>query len=336
MRKVIIYIFFMMVVIIILPLIITKCGGTDFSKKETKLESNKKLSKIAVFNSTTKKKMELELEEYVKGVVAAEMPASFELEALKAQAVAARTYVLGRLYKKFIPKINLHPEEVVCTDPGHCQAWIDKKSALAKWSIFTAKANWNRIEDAVNKTAGIVITYKSELINPLYHSCSPGKTEDAKELWDGKDIPYLKSVSSEGDEKCPSYKTLVNFSKQKFVQLVKKAYPDLAEESDRIDKSLKIIKTTIGGRVKEVKFSNIVISGTKAREIFGLASNCFVFEFPHEDEINIVVTGAGHGAGMSQWGANELAIEGGSFDEIIKHYYTGTEINTMEKLKFSY
>lgn len=326
MKHTLIYIISILIIIILLPFIIIKGLGSPFLISQQPLPKSSNPLAIKVFDSFSKKTIEMDLDEYVKGVVAAEMPAAFEPEALKAQAIAARTYVLGRYQKLYIPKKNIHSDADVCTDPAHCQAWVNKETAMKKWSFFQKNMYWKKVSDAVDSTSKMIITYDKTIINPLYHACSPQITEDAKNLWDGKEFPYLKSVSTEGDEKSPVYKTIVDLNLNDFVNEIKKAYPDYSRSSEPVKNQLKILEKTSGDRVKEVEISKQLISGSAFRALFNLNSTCFNFEYPSDEKIRIVVTGSGHGAGMSQWGANGLALEGGSFEEILKHYYTGVEI----------
>lgn len=327
-KKTLYYSFLMFMVLIVLPLLIVKsCDITN----ENGVSKNGKLQlKIKVYIASQKKVVEMPLEEYVKGVVAAEMPAEFGMEALKAQAVAARTYAIGRMEKIFTSKEDVHDGADVCTDSGHCQAWESKKDAMKGWGFFKGLKYWSKIERAVKETENIVIEYNQKVINPLFHSNSGGKTEDAEDVWDGVEVPYLKSVISRGEENNADYENYILISKKDFCSKFKEKYPNIKLTQKEPLKDLKIINYTVGGRVKTIKFGNLTLKGTEFRKLFSLKSAKFKIEQKDKDTLKITTLGNGHGVGMSQWGANYLSKNGGSYEEIIKYYYKGVELNTIK------
>ncbi len=364
MKKFAYYALVIFLVIVVLPCIIVKgCGfGTDDVNNEARESNNDNSNnnssnnssnnsnnnnydddsndagetdndlKIRVYVNKEKKIVEMELEEYVKGVVAAEMPAEFEPEALKAQAVAARTYVLGRYEKIYNDEQMLHEGADICTDPAHCQAWVSKSDAMKKWSFFSSKKYWNKISDAVESTKGRIITYNDKIANPVFHSNSGGRTENAEDVWDGCVVPYLKSVVSKGEDASKEYKTTVSFKTSDFKNRLKKEYPDIKFTSSNLIKSIKILNYTEGGRVKTLQIENIKLKGTDFRRIFSLRSANFKIE-GKKDSLNITTIGNGHGVGMSQWGANYLAKSGKDYEYIIKYYYLGVELSSIDTLK---
>lgn len=261
---------------------------------------------------------ELPLEEYLKGVVAAEVPASFENEAIKAQAVAARSYALYRSQS-----INsAHPDACVCTDFNHCKAYKSPEEAHLGWNK-NADVYEKKIASCVDSTKGEVIKYNGEVALAVFHSQSgAGKTESSEDVWGGE-LPYLVSVESLGDEKAPNFYSSKEVSFEEF-----KAVIENENQNARVN-SFSDISSVIhsdGGRVKSVVIGGESFSGTKIRSLFSLRSTCFSIK---ENGGNILfdVTGYGHGVGMSQYGANEMAKKGYNYKEILKHYYSGTQID---------
>ncbi len=253
----------------------------------------------------------LSAEDYICGVVAAEMPALYETEALKAQAVAAYTYASKeRLGAK---DRGYHLE----ADSAVHQAYIDKAAREEKWGEKTEEYE-NKIRECVRAVAGEKITYKGELIFAAYHAISCGKTETAKTIW-GKDYDYLKSVESEGDKTHEKYESSATVSLGDFCEKLEIEAPETLGE-------VKVIleKSEVGTVTKATVFEKS-FKGTELREAFSLRSSVFNLEYK-EGNFVFTVFGYGHGVGMSQNGANCLAKEGKTYAEILKHYYPGTEI----------
>lgn len=340
----------MIAIIIILPMFIVKsCSFTSTREKSDKRENqstNEKQGvnqrewedegnniKICVYIEPEGNIKEIVLEEYVIGVVAAEMPAEFAFEALKAQAVAARTYAYGRLKGIYKDKDDLHANADICTDFSHCQAWISKEEAIERWDSSSADEYWDKIKKAVEETEGIVILYKGVIANPVFHSNSGGKTENAEEVWDVDPVDYLKSVISKGEEASPSFKTISKISVTEFYNTLKEYYPDIKVNKNSIFEDMKIVERTQGDRVKTIKVGNIEIKGTDFRKIFSLSSANFQLDKNKDGMIEIITFGNGHGVGMSQWGANNLAKSGEMWEEIIKYYYLGVELDTISNVE---
>lgn len=261
---------------------------------------------------------ELDLNTYLWGVVAAEMPASFEEEALKAQAVAARTFSL----RKAAATTGNHPDADVCTDYACCQAWISRTQAEANWGD-NAVANANKITAAIAETGDQVILYDNQLIDAVFHSSSGDATQDAVEVWGGS-VPYLQSVTSpEGDE-VPNYHSQVAFTAQEFKDTFLAARPEAVLEGDPSGWIGEPVYSD-SGSVHGIVIGGVEVSGAQARSIFGLRSACFSVEVSG-DTITFSVTGFGHGVGMSQYGANTMAQAGSTYLEILQHYYTGVTV----------
>lgn len=265
---------------------------------------------------------EIGLDEYLLGVVAAEMPANFELEALKAQAVVARTYTLFKIIDN--GEKTKHPDANICDDITCCQAWISKEDRFSKWEESERENNWNKISDAVNSTKGDIILYQNQVINALFHSNSGGTTEIPINVWGGSNYPYLQTVQTSGEDTYSQYKSEAEFTKDELVNKIKEIHKDFTIEFSQPE-CIKILEYTEGGRIKTIKFGNIEMSGVEVRTLLGLKSANFNFVI-NEDKIKFEVTGYGHGVGMSQTGADALAKEGKNYIEIITHFYKDVEV----------
>ena len=279
---------------------------------------------IRVMDSSNNQILEVPFEEYIKGVLAGEMPADFELEALKAQSVVARTYTIYKANSK------KHENADICDDPNCCQAWISKEDRLAKWEENKRESNWNKIQDCVDQTKGIIITYGNQPINAFFHSNSGGITEIATNVWGGGDYPYLQVVETAGEEGYTQYASEVILTRDDLINKLKSRYQDITINFDNPE-DIKVLELTESGRVKTVKFGNHNISGTEARSLLGLKSTNFEI-LQENNSIKFSVKGYGHGVGMSQTGADAMAKSGSNYEEIIKHFYTGVELKEVNSL----
>ena len=288
--------------------------------------SESKYSTIKLLHSDTEEVQELNIDEYLYGVVSSEMPANFEIEALKAQAVVARTYTMYQI----INNASKHENADICDNYACCQAWITKEERLAKWSAEEAESNWNKIVEAVNSTTGKIVTYEGAPINAFFHANSGGVTESSLNIWGGIDYPYLKSVETAGEEGYTQYASQVVLSQQELLEKIKTKYEDCEIDFSQ-ENCIQILEYTTSGRVKTIKFGNKEIAGTEARTLLGLKSTNFTFS---RDGENIIfsVTGYGHGVGMSQTGADALAKACSNYESIIKHFYTNVEITEVNSL----
>ena len=260
------------------------------------------------------------LDAYLQGVVRGEMPASFELEALKAQAAAERTYIY---YQLAAGRKEVHPNADVCTDPSCCNAWLSEEAAREKWGgDFDG---WeSRIEEAVAATDGQVALYDGQPILAVFHSSSAGKTAGAGDVWSG-DMPYLRSVDSpEGEETVPNYYSAAEFTAAEAKALLAQAHPELTF-SGGPDKWFGAVEKDESGRVGTVEVCGAPLRGVEVRRIFSLRSACFTIDAA-ADRVTFRVTGYGHGVGMSQYGANELARQGRTWQEILLWYYADIAI----------
>lgn len=283
---------------------------------------------IKVYYTPEKKILSLPMEEYIKLVVSSEMPASFHDEALKAQAIAARSFLVPKLKEvggKGCPKAN---GADVCSDV-HCQAFIPKDERMKKWAT-EADAKWRKVSQAVEATKGQVLTYDNKIATYIkYFSTSTGKTEDSLEVF-GTSQPYLKSVESKGEEVAPNFKSSLTIKREEFVNKIKSKYKDVKIDATNIQNQVKITEKTVGDRVKAINIGGKVLTGVEIRSIFGLKSAAFTLGY---DKASVVfnVQGYGHGVGMSQWGANEMGKNGKTYKEILTHYYKGISIEDFAK-----
>lgn len=265
---------------------------------------------------------EMTLGAYLVGVVRAEMPASFEPQALRAQAVAARTYTL---YK--IQTGGNHGNADICTDHTCCQAYIAEDRARSNWGE-DADANEEKIEQAVRDTDGQTILYGGVPILAVFHSSSAGMTRAAGAVW-VSDLPYLQSVSSpEQGDAVPNYFSRVEFTAKEFKEKVLAAHPD-ADLSGAMSGWLTGAVTDTAGSVDTVKVGGLTVKGTQLRSILGLRSACFEWEV-QDGKLVFFVTGYGHGVGMSQYGANAMAKAGADYREILTHYYSGVSVEPYQ------
>ena len=327
--KCILYILIFILIIFVLPAVCTKkIKNKEEHKDNEMIESQKhdysKYGTIKLLHKESGQIEEMLIDEYLYGVVSAEMPANYEEEALRAQAVAARTYTIYQISNNN----GKHKNADICDDSTCCQAWISKDNRMKRWSEEERENNWNKIVKAVNSTAGKIITYNNEAINAFFHSNSGGKTEIPSNVWiGGKDFPYLKSVETSGENAYTQYSSEVKISKIDLLEKLKKEYSDIQIDFNE-NESIKILEYTQSGRVKTVKFGNTEIAGTKARSIIGLKSTNFSIKIDGDDVV-FLVKGYGHGVGMSQTGADSMAKQGKNHEEILKHFYTGVEITTI-------
>ena len=337
MKKILIYLLVLICICFSIPIIFTsefskrtyskniaETSNIDNVTKEKEVEYDyKKYNTIKLLHNENKKIEEIRLDEYLYGVVSAEMPASFEKEALKAQAVVARTYTIY----KIVNNDGKHDDADICDDSSCCQAWISKEDRLDKWKDEEKEANWNKIVEAVNDTQGKIITYEGKPINAFFHSNSGGTTEAPINVWGGSGYPYLQSVSTSGEDAYSQYKSEAEFTKKEFEEKIIKLHSDFKIDYKEKD-CIKIEEYTEGNRVKNVKIGNLELSGVEVRNIFGLKSANFKITI-EDDKIKFEVLGYGHGVGMSQTGADSLAKEGKNYEDIIHHFYTGVEIENM-------
>jgi len=289
-----------------------KARTPDIEFNISKLPDSKEIT-VWIDGSLTK----MPMEEYLVGVVAAEMPASFEMEALKAQAVAARTYTQ---YKKDHSGCTAHAGADICCESSHCQAYMTAAEMAENWGSDSSMYI-QKIVSAVNDTCKEMIYYDGEEIQVFFHASSGGLTENSENVYK-KALPYLVSVESAGEESSSHYYGEVNVSHDTFIKKMTDFSPSI-----RFDGQKLINHTTRfdSGRVQSIEVGSETFSGREIREIFSLNSTNFSVE-EDADQIKFVTIGFGHGVGMSQTGANAMAKKGADYIEILTHYFTGVTV----------
>lgn len=324
MRKTLLaFIGFMLVVTIVVPTVIVR-GCNVAAPPPAAAGSAPSGLTIRVFSVTDNKTIEMDLETYVKGVVAAEMPAGFQPAALQAQALVARTFAVRRMRIFGGSGCSLHPDADVCTDPTHDQGWQSESQLRKTWGIFNYYRYWSKISSAVQATAGKIITYDGTPIDPAYHSTCGGHTENSEDVWTNA-VPYLRGVACTTDTDSPRYKEELDFTMTQLEQAVGAGAGTLAVLKGANSKVVDVLSTTPNGRIKEVRVGDKTMTGAELRTALSLRSTKLTLTW-NGDELHIVSQGYGHGVGLCQYGANGLAKLGRTCDEIIKYYYTGVEI----------
>ena len=267
---------------------------------------------VRVLRKNTNEIIKVPLEEYVMGVVAGEMPASFEIEALKAQAVASRTYVMYQMIK------NKNKDYDV-VDTVMNQVYLDSKDLKRKWGnnyqIYIKK-----VKEAVEKTAYQYILYDDQIAETLFFSTSVGYTENSEDIFVSK-VPYLRSVESSWDNISPVFSENTNYTLEEFLERLN------LEQSDFL--TIKVIDTTSTGRINKIKINGNTYTGKQIANLLDIRSSYFDIK-ENNGMVKITTKGYGHGVGMSQYGAQGMAKEGYSYEEILKHYYTGIEIKKIK------
>ena len=303
--------------IIIILLICASIRCVDYIISEEIIHNKASSQMINVYNTETEKLMQLEMETYIAGVVAAEMPASFELDALKAQAVAARTFALKRMN---VPNSNvkaLHSDAQISTSPTTCQAWISDDEQRERWGKDYTK--WHqKIIQAVTETAGEVLCYDGVLIDPVYHaSCGGGATESAEYVW-GNAKPYLVSVPCNHPADQHSGVTMAI------------SQAELMEKLDLQSNAVNVIaeERTPSNRLKTMLVGDNTIRGSELRNALGLKSTLIDWLIIG-DQMIVTTNGYGHGAGMCQNGANYYAQLGYNYQQILQHYYRGAVVQKI-------
>jgi len=308
--------------ILVLPFTNEKTEGELAEQKEVQPKQTMKESstEVAVFRTKTNKIEKLPLEEYVIGVVASEMPAEFETEALKAQALAARTYIVNHLQS--LPDKESIPEGANIKDTVDHQVYKNKSELKKQWGKdFEWK--YKKVAEAVKDTAGQILTYNEKPITASFFSTSNGYTENAEDYWKNQ-IPYLKSVESPWDSKSPKFNsqkvlTISEFEQKLGVKIGNGK--DIGTVTGR----------TSGKKVATVTINGKNFTGREIREKLDLRSTDFTW-IRKKDSIVISTKGFGHGVGMSQYGANGMAKEGKTYDEIVTHYYQGIAISNVDQI----
>jgi stage II sporulation protein D len=311
--------------LLVLPFMEEKAGG----KLGEELQSEAKNAaaaptadsavEVAVYRTSLSKTEKLPLDEYLIGVVAAEMPAEFELEALKAQALSARTYYVKQMLSP--NKVGV-PEGAQLNDTEIHQVFKNKEELKKQWGV-DYKWKIKKIAEAVKATDGQVLTYDGTPIDATFFSTSNGFTENSEEYWSNS-LPYLRSVESPWDLESPKFRSQT-------VLTVGEVESKLGVKLPNSETIGKVISRTTGNRVAKIDIGGKVLTGKEVRDKLGLRSSDFAWELKGSNVI-ITTEGFGHGVGMSQYGANGMATEGKTYQDIVKHYYKGVEISEADSM----
>ncbi len=253
--------------------------------------------------------VDMELEEYLLGVLTAEMPVDFELEALKAQAVAARTFTLRCVI------MQAKHNGAVCLKSSCCQGYLSEENYYARGGT---SEDIEKFRTAIAQTRGEVLLYQGKLIQAAYFSCSGGSTEDAADVWGG-DVPYLQAVLSPGEEAASAYSKTVTFTVSTFANKLGVSL------SDQPDGWFGAVTYTEGGGVATMVIGGVVYTGTKLRKLLSLNSTKFEVA-ANATTVTVTTYGFGHRVGMSQYGADAMAVQGSTYEQILLHYFRGTEL----------
>lgn len=264
----------------------------------------------------------LPLEEYLVGALAAEMPAAFHPEALRAQAVASRTFALCRMGEP----CGDHPEAQLCADPSCCQGWLSEEQRRERWG--DSFALWEAaVRAAAEDTAGTYLAWRGEPILACFHGSSPGVTESSGAVW-GTALPYLVSVDTpEGPEDVPDFVSTLRLSADELRRGVREIDPHAAFAGEPETWVGERVLDT-GGRVAVIRIGGSPLEGSAVRKAFSLRSGCFTLEWTGEDFL-FTAEGSGHGVGMSQYGAEVMARQGLRWQKILAHYYPGAELSSL-------
>ena len=319
--------FFLSLSMILFPLVSVE-KATDVFKKEfsiieetTTTEETEEIkaenSTVKVMNASSKNITEMSIQEYLIGVMAAEINPAYHEEAIKAQVIAAHT-------KLEYTKLHNTPENAHITDsPESHQGYLNEDEQKEKWGE-NYQIYYEKIEKCVNEVKDLILTYNSEPINAVFHAISNGQTENATDVWGGE-YPYLISVQSAGDKLSPAYKSEVTVPSADFSKKMAENEAKLGEDSS---KWVEKITNTETGMVKEIVIGGKSFKGTEIRTIFGLKSSTFTIKYDNENFI-FTVCGYGHGVGMSQYGANYMAQQGFSYEQILEHYYQNSKCENL-------
>jgi len=323
---------------LVIPMILVKKGKVEISWLEpldspdpyeelpTAEQPGEPTLYVPVYLSEQKRVEQVPLELYVRGVVAAEMPPDFELEALKAQAIAARTYIVRKIVRQDFLKAPVPGAWV--SDTVEDQAYATEEQLMSRWGRRGYATNISRINRAVAETRGLIITYEGEPIDATYFSTSNGYTENSEEYW-SVEIPYLRSVESPWDkELSPKYTTVIRMP---LAEVMLKLGLQEIPASTGSKLGMAVTARTSGNRIKTIVINGTAYSGREVREKLGLPSAEFTWRLSG-DEIEFTTYGYGHGVGMSQYGANGMAMQGSRAEEILTYYYQGVRVVHMNQI----
>lgn len=307
------------VVVLLVPFLLTLA----FSRYDKKIHID--TVDFTIYYEVNSAKQELSFDQYLLGVVAANMPAGYQMETLKAQAVIARTYALYNI--SLLTEENPGQDSFTTSQLGLSYIGPDMLGQL--WGSENYQDYFSKFENAVYATKDEVLVYQDNLILPVFFDTGSGFTRNAFEAW-GIDIPYLISVPSKQDVTSINYLKIDEFLTGDLIDTLEKHYSDLSLTPENFFNRVEVTSRDSIGYVLKISLGNLTVSGEEFAKALGLPSNHFYIE-DYEDNVRIICNGSGHGIGLSQYGANAMAQEGYSYNDILEHYYTGISFMDLAK-----
>jgi stage II sporulation protein D len=317
MKKILLKTVIVCLLVLVLPFLMTLLFTHDES--DASLET----MDFSIYYEVNDSKEKLSFDEYLIGVVAANMSAGYHIEALKAQAVIARTYAFYNI--ALLTKEDPDKDSFSTSELGLSYISLEKLGDF--WGEENYNAYFSKLENAVKGTKDEVILYEEDLILPVFFDTGSGYTRNAEEAW-GISIPYLVSVSSKQDVTSTNYLSIDEFEVDELITLLEKYYQDLSLAEDSFFHDVKVASRDSAGYVTQINLGSLTVSGEEFAKVLGLASNHFYIE-EYEGQVRIICNGSGHGIGLSQYGANAMAEEDTSYADILKYYYSGTDITNL-------
>ncbi len=283
---------------------------------------------INVFHHSRGELVEMPLEEYVVGVVSAEMPASFGKEALKAQAVIARTYALAQMREGGGRGCDRHPSADICTEAQHCQAWESQEEAREKWAVHQQDKKWDKITAAVNSTRDMVVTYQGKPVDAVFHSTCGGHTDNSEEVWSTASS-YLKGVECGYCSHSPWSNHKVTYTLEEFSRLISQ-FPRAQPAASYLQPSFTVLDSSSTDRWRNIRLNNLSLTGHELRNLLDLPSTRVNWRVDNNN-ILFETKGYGHGVGLCQYGADGMSRKGYNYKEILKFYYQGVEVVPVQR-----
>ncbi len=304
-------------IVMLLPTIMIRTADTPQPESTPTVSADNEIRFTVLSGDTVET---VTMADYLPGVLAGEMPALFESEALKAQAVAARTYILHRIAHQS----TAHPEAVICNNPACCKAYCSDEQLHTNWGD-NYDAFYEKVKNAVHETDGLYLTYEDQPIEAVFHASSAGATESSGSIWN--DRAYLVSVESpETEEDVPKFVSTVTFTAQQMQDILAKSYPNMDFSADP-GQWFSQIERNESGRVQSATICGQNLTGPQIRSVLNLRSTAFTVSY-NDRQFTFSVTGHGHGVGMSQYGANVYAKQGWKYADILAHYYPNTQLTS--------
>lgn len=333
-----IFLSFILAILVLPSLLVTMNSDSSLQQasaerqltRDVIIPAKDKECQIPIYLTNQKRIEEIPLESYIRGVVAAEMPAKFHIEALKAQALTARTFIINRINKNDFTDMRRwgnRAKSAIVTDAIQHQVFLTDKDLRKKWGPLYS-SNMKKLTYAVQSTQGKIITYKGSPIYAAFFSTSNGRTENSEDYFSFK-YPYLRSVDSFWDKRSPEYERVQTWKMSELVkQIQRKTRKILHLPASSGHPFIHILKRTMGNRIERLEIGNRKFSGREIREVLNLPSTDFSIQI-RKSQVKLITRGYGHGVGMSQWGANFMAQSGAKANAIIHHYYHGVKIDTI-------